>query len=56
MHLLHIDGHVLVAERPQVTGPGMGVAIVIPLLAKVAGYIAIHDWLHQRDALRGRVT
>ena len=49
---MNIDRHVFVAEWPQVTGPGVGMAIAISLLAKVAGYIAIHGWLLQRDALR----
>ena len=41
----------LVLERAQVAGPGVGVAVLLPLLAKVSGHVAVDDGLHQCDAL-----
>lgn len=39
--------------RPQVTGPGVGVAILLSLLSKVSGHIAVDNGLAQCHALQG---
>ena len=49
--LLDVDGHIFVAEWPQVARPGMRVPVVVPLLAKVARDVSVHDWLDERDPL-----
>ena len=41
----------LILERPQVAGPGVSVPVILPLLAEVAGHVAVDDGLHQCDAL-----
>jgi len=42
----------LILEWPEVTSPGVSVAILFPLLAEVPGHIAIHNGLGQNHALQ----
>lgn len=41
----------LVLEGPEIASPGMSVAIIVPLLPKVPGNVAIDNGLAQNDAL-----
>ena len=47
----NVDMAHLVLEGSQVADPGVGVAIILPLLAKVSGQVAIDDRLRQYHSL-----